>query len=47
MQQWTPEMVKAEMDYRQHAARSGAALEHLRAARRAHPSVWKRLRWHN
>jgi hypothetical protein len=40
-------MVKAEMDYRQQEARHGVALEHLRAARRSHPSVWKRLRWHN
>jgi len=45
--QWTTELVKAEMDYRQHAARHGVALEHLRAARRAHPSLWKRLRLHN
>lgn len=45
--QFTPEMVKAEMDYRLSAARSGVALEHVRAARRAHPSRWKRLRWHN
>jgi hypothetical protein len=45
--QWTPEIVKAEMDYRQHVARNGVTVEHLRAARRAHPSLWKRLRWHN
>lgn len=42
--QWSPEMVKAEMDYRQRAARKGAELEHLRAARQAHPSMWHRLR---
>jgi hypothetical protein len=45
--QWTQEYIKAEMDYRQNAARHGAALEHLRAARRAHPPLWKRLRLHN
>ena len=45
--QWTQELVKAEMDYRQHVALRGAELEHVRAARRAHPSMWKRLRWHN
>ena len=45
--QWTQEIVKAEMDYRQHVARNGVTVEHLRAARRAHPSMWKRLRWHS
>jgi hypothetical protein len=45
--QYSPEIVKAEMDYRQHIALQGAELEHVRAARRAHPSMWKRLRWHN
>ena len=45
--QWTTEIVKAEMDSRQRAAQHGVRLEHLRAARRAHPSMWKRLRWHN
>jgi len=41
---WTPETVKAEMDYRQQAAPHGETLEHVRAAREAHPSFWRRLR---
>jgi hypothetical protein len=42
--QWAPEIVKAEMDYRQEAARHSVVVERLRAARRESPSVWQRLR---
>ena len=44
----TPEVVKAEMDYRVERAQGGAGhgtnLAHLRAARAGHPSWWRRLR---
>jgi hypothetical protein len=44
----TPEVVKAEMDYRIERAlgnaRHGTTLEHLRAARASHPSWWRRMR---
>jgi hypothetical protein len=44
----TPEVVKAEMDYRIERAlgdvRHGTTLEHLRAARAGHPSWWRRMR---
>ncbi len=44
----SPEIVKAEMDYRVERAlgdvRRGTTLEHLRAARESHPSWWRRLR---
>jgi hypothetical protein len=44
----TPEVVKAEMDYRLERARAdarhGTTTEHLRAARASHPSWWRRLR---
>lgn len=43
----TPEVVKAEMEYRLERARGGhdgTTLEHLRAARASHPSWWRRLR---
>jgi hypothetical protein len=44
----TPEVVKAEMDYRLERAhvdvRHGTTLEHLRAARESHPSWWRRMR---
>jgi hypothetical protein len=44
----TPEVVKAEMEYRIERAlgdvRRGTTLEHLRAARTSHPSWWRRLR---
>jgi hypothetical protein len=45
--QWTPEVVQAEIDYRQQTARKGVELEHLRAAQKRHRSVWRRLRWHH
>ncbi|MCT2585333.1 hypothetical protein [Actinophytocola gossypii] len=38
----TPEMVRAEMDYRLERAVSGVALEHLRAARALHRPWWRR-----
>ncbi|HEY7592239.1 MAG TPA: hypothetical protein VH969_03730 [Actinophytocola sp.] len=44
----TPEVVKAEMEYRLERARGdvrdGTTLEHLRAARAGHPSWWRRMR---
>jgi hypothetical protein len=44
----SPEVVKAEMDYRIERAlgdvRRGTTLEHLRAARAGHPSWWRRVR---
>ena len=44
----SPEIVKAEMDYRMERAlgdvRNGTTLEHLRAARASHPSWWRRVR---
>lgn len=43
----TPEIVRAEMDYRLERAlgtRHGTTLEHLRAAREGHPSWWRRMR---
>lgn len=44
----SPEIVKAEMDYRMERAlgdvRHGTTLEHLRAARASHPSWWRRMR---
>jgi hypothetical protein len=44
----SPELVKAEMDYRMERAqgdvRNGTTLEHLRAARASHPSWWRRVR---
>ncbi len=44
----SPEVVKAEMDYRLERAlgdvRHGTTLEHLRAARASHPSWWRRVR---
>jgi len=44
----SPEIVKAEMDYRIERAlgdvHRGTTLEHLRAARASHPSWWRRLR---
>ncbi|WNV89622.1 hypothetical protein [Umezawaea sp. Da 62-37] len=42
--EWTPEAIKAEIDYRQHAMLADA--EHVRAVRRAapeHESWWARL----
>ena len=41
---YAQEYVKAEIDYRRQAARKGRDAENLRAARAAHPSVWRRLR---
>lgn len=45
---WTPEVVRTEMDYRMERAlgdvREGTTLEHLRAARESHPSWWRRVR---
>lgn len=44
----TPEVVKAEMDYRieraQGSALHGTTPEQLRTARANHPSWWRRLR---
>jgi hypothetical protein len=44
----SPEVVKAEMDYRVERAlgdvRHGTTFEHLRAARAGHPSWWRRMR---
>jgi hypothetical protein len=42
--QYAPEFVQAEIDYRRQAARKGRDAENFRAARQAHPSVWRRLR---
>ncbi|KOX33220.1 hypothetical protein ADK67_06470 [Saccharothrix sp. NRRL B-16348] len=42
--EWTPESLKAEIDYRQAALRADAA--HYRVGRQAHParrSWWRRL----
>jgi hypothetical protein len=44
IEMWTPETVQAEIDYRRRAARQGVDLENMRAARAAHPSLWRRLR---
>ena len=43
---WTPEAVRAEMDYRAEMAHGdrGTTLEHLRGARASHPSWWRRVR---
>ena len=43
---WTPEAVKAEMDYRTEQAHGDrhTTVEHLRAARESNPSWWRRLR---
>ncbi|HWM05697.1 MAG TPA: hypothetical protein VNP92_25435 [Actinophytocola sp.] len=45
---WTPEVVRAEMDYRVERAlgdvRRGTTLEHLRAARTSNPTWWRRVR---
>ncbi len=44
----TPEVVRAEMDYRLERARAdvrhGITREDLRAARENHPSWWRRVR---
>lgn len=41
----TPEVVKAEMEYRiERALPHGTTVEQLRAARASHPSWWRRLR---
>jgi hypothetical protein len=42
----TPEIVRAEMDYRIERALGGTELEHVREARRAHHSWFRRLREH-
>ncbi|HEY0452627.1 hypothetical protein [Actinophytocola sp.] len=39
----TPEIVRAEMDYRVERALTGAALEHVRAVRRLHRPWYQRL----
>lgn len=45
--QWTPEAVKAEVEYRRETARHGVRPEHLRALRDSrHPSWLRRLRAH-
>ena len=44
---WTPEAVRAEMDYREEQARGGdprTTADHLREARAKHPSWWRRVR---
>lgn len=41
----TPEMVRAEMDYRLDSALSGARLDHLREARLARRSQTRRPSW--
>lgn len=45
---WAPEVVQAEMEYRIERALGttydGTTFEHLRAARRAHRSWWRRHR---
>jgi hypothetical protein len=43
----SPEIVRAEMDYRIERALAGAELEHVREARRAHHSWFRRLREHH
>jgi hypothetical protein len=42
--EWTPEAVKAEMDYRVEVARKHAAVRRLRDARGRQPRWWRRLR---
>jgi hypothetical protein len=42
----TPEMVRAEMDYRLERALAGTELEHVREARRVHRSWWQRTFGH-
>lgn len=42
--EWTPEAVKAQMDYRIEDARRHHVASQLRKARTRHPSWWKRLR---
>jgi hypothetical protein len=41
---WTPEAVKAEVDYRMENARQHSAVRALREARSGRPSWWKRLK---
>lgn len=43
---WTPEVLRAEMDYRAERARgdSRTTIEHLRAAQQTHRSWWRRHR---
>jgi hypothetical protein len=43
----TPEMVRAEIDYRMEQALTGSDLEHVREARRLHPSWWQRVFGHD
>jgi hypothetical protein len=43
----TPEVVKAEMDYRLEQARGGSKLEHLHEATRLHRSWWQRVFGHH
>jgi hypothetical protein len=42
--EWTPEAVKAQMDYRLEDARRFATARQVRKARTRHPSWWRRLR---
>jgi hypothetical protein len=42
--EWTPEAVKAQMDYRLEDARNYAVVRQVRAARTGQPSWWRRLR---
>jgi hypothetical protein len=44
--QWTPELVRAEMEYRRRSAQSEIVAQTLRAARKGHPSRWRRLLSH-
>lgn len=39
----TPEMVRAELDYRLERALAGTELEHVREARRLHRPWWQRV----
>jgi hypothetical protein len=41
---WTPEAVRAEMDYRLESARRHDVVRSLREARVRQPSWWSRLR---
>jgi hypothetical protein len=43
----TPEIVRAEMDYRVERALAGAGVEHARQAVSAHHSWFRRLRTHH
>lgn len=42
--EWTPEAVKAEMDYKLETARRHAVARQARQAKSRQPSWWRRLR---